>query len=369
MSFFLKYVIPVIAIGLFAIAIRHVWQTENPNEPVAVAPHREPPSSPFPECVAGAGIVEPQTQNISIGSPVAGIVRQVDVVVGDRVTAGQSLFQLDDRQHRAQVTIREAAVTSATADLERLTRLPRPEEVPLREAAVTQALATRDSRRRDYARIESLGADQAATVSDLDAARTALTVAQAELDRAEADLKLLRAGTWVYEEAVARAAVARSQAELQDTQTELERLTVRAAVDGEVLQVNVRPGEFVGAPSGEALIVLGNTQRLHVRADIDEHDIPRFNSTAEAVALLHGYPDLQYRLKFQRVEPYVIPKRSLTGQSTERIDTRVLQVIYAIETEQSGLFVGQQLDVFINANGGHTPATDMRSNVTGAPRI
>ena len=61
---------------------------------------------------------------------------------------------------------------------------------------------------------------------------------------------------------------------------------IRALVDGEVLQVNVRPGEFVGAPPSQALIVLGNVTQLHVRVDIDEYDIPRFVPDAPARATL-----------------------------------------------------------------------------------
>ena len=45
----------------------------------------------------------------------------------------------------------------------------------------------------------------------------------------------------------------------------------------------------------------------------------------------------------------MVPKRSLTGDSTERVDTRVLQVIYRVERDDLPLFVGQQLDVFIDA--------------------
>ena len=61
-------------------------------------------------------------------------------------------------------------------------------------------------------------------------------------------------------------------------------------------------------------------------------------------------------MKFVRVEPFVIPKHSLTGESTERVDTRVLQVIYAIDTGGRKLFAGQQLDVFIDANPQVEPA-------------
>ena len=130
---------------------------------------------------------------------------------------------------------------------------------------------------------------------------------------------------------------------------------IRALVDGEVLQVNVRPGEFVGAPPSQALVVLGNVTQLHVRVDIDEYDIPRFIADAPARATLKGQPDESFPLRFVRIEPYVVPKKSLTGDNTERVDTRVLQVIYAIDTGGRRLFVGQQLDVFIDAAPGAGP--------------
>ena len=86
-----------------------------------------------------------------------------------------------------------------------------------------------------------------------------------------------------------------------------------------------------------------------MRVDIDEYDIPRFITDAPARATLKGQPNDFFPLRFVRIEPYVVPKKSLTGDNTERVDTRVLQVIYAIDTGGKRLFVGQQLDVFIDA--------------------
>ena len=164
-----------------------------------------------------------------------------------------------------------------------------------------------------------------------------------------AEYDLLKAGAWEPDKRVAQAAVDQAAAQVQETQTELDRLVIRALVDGEVLQVNVRPGEFVGAPPSQALAVLGNVTQLHVRVDVDEYDIPRFIVDAPARAALKGHANDFYPLRFVRIEPYVVPKKSLTGDNTERVDTRVLQVIYAIDTSGRRLFVGQQLDVFINA--------------------
>ena len=180
--------------------------------------------------------------------------------------------------------------------------------------------------------------------------KEALALAQAALAKAQADLDLLEAGSWQYDRDVAQATLSRAEAEAAKIEIELDRLVVRALVDGRVLQVNVRPGEFVGTPPNQPLIVLGNTDRLHVRVDIDEYDITRFQPEARAVALPRGDLQEEYPLEFVRVEPFVVPKKSLTGDNTERVDTRVLQVIYKFDpADRPPLFVGQQVEVFIDA--------------------
>jgi hypothetical protein len=88
---------------------------------------------------------------------------------------------------------------------------------------------------------------------------------------------------------------------------------------------------------------------LNIRVDVDENEAWRVRSDASAVATVRGNANLKTALTFVRFEPFVLPKKSLTGDSTERVDTRVLQVIYRVEDDQLPLFVGQQMDVFIEA--------------------
>src|SRR5262252_10875501 len=124
---------------------------------------------------------------------------------------------------------------------------------------------------------------------------------------------------------------------------------MRAPIDGEILQLNVRVGEY--APVGQVpkpLLVMGDVGQLHVRADIDEHDAWRVQPGGKAEAVERGNSSRRAALAFVRSEPYVIPKKSLTGDSTERVDTRVLQVIYAVDGPPGKLFVGQQMDVFVS---------------------
>jgi|1185.fasta_scaffold56378_1 HlyD family secretion protein len=347
-----KFGLPIVAIGLIAFAVRYMAQAEK-RMPV-VPPPIQPASNPFPNSVAGAGMVEPETENISIGTPLAGIIVDVCVKVGQRVNAGEPLFRIDDREKKAALAVRQAMLADAQATLERLEAMPRPEEIPAAEAKVRETKADWENWAQQTARREKLLPQHATSEEEFLGRKMAAEQAQERYNKAVADFNLLKAGSWEPEKRVARSAVEREKAQVQQAQTEVDRLTVKALVDGEVLQVNVRPGEFVGAAPGAALIVLGATKQLNVRVDVDEYDIPRFVPDAPARAVLKGQSKDFFSLRFVRVEPYVIPKKSLTGDNTERVDTRVLQVIYAVDGPTNNkLFVGQQVDVFIDTSSPH----------------
>lgn len=346
-----RYLLPIVAIGLLVFAVMHVRGGQEANQPSPVSMHVQPPKNPFPKTVAGAGIVEPQTENISIGSATPGIVVEVLVKVGQKIAAGDPLFRLDDRQLKAELLTRQAELAAARSELTRLENQPRPEQLQMDAAAVAESEANLANQRDLFQRSKELYKRRVSTQEDLVTRQEAFRMAQAQNARSKAAYDMQKAGAWKFDKEVARAAVSRAQAQVHQVDTEIQRLVVRALVHGEVLQVNVRPGEFVGAPPGQALVVLGNVQQLHVRVDIDEYDIHRFISTAPAIAMLKGQPSQEFGLSFVRIEPYVVPKKSLTGDNTERVDTRVLQVIYAIDTRGKQLYVGQQLDVFVNAEG------------------
>jgi multidrug resistance efflux pump len=286
-----------------------------------------------------------------VGSPLPGVVVEVLVVVGQKVKAGEPLFRLDDRQLKAELEVRKAMLADAQAELERLNAMPRKEELPRAEAEVREAKADWDNWEQQWSRGEKMLSQKALSEEEFQIRKQSAIQARERYNRSVAEYNLLVAGAWEPDKRMAQATVDHAAAQVKQIQSDLDRLVVCALVDGEVLQVNVRPGEFVGEPPSQALIVLGNVQQLHVRVDIDEYDIPRFVPNAPARATLKGQPDQSFPLKFVRIEPYVVPKRSLTGDNTERVDVRVLQVIYAIDTQGQRLFVGQQLDVFIDASG------------------
>jgi HlyD family secretion protein len=355
-----RFLLPALAVVMLAFSVFHVVRAQ--QTPPKPPPPVEPPRSPFGHTIAGAGIVEPETENISIGTALPGVVLDVYVPVekvGQRVQKGDPLFLVDNRQLQAQLAYQEANLASAEAQLAKLQAMPRPEEVPPSDAKVRVAEANVALQQDLSDRANRLIASRSMAEEDVRQRQLNLEVARMQLAQAKAENSLLKAGAWDRDKFIAQASVELARAQIRQIKTDLDRCLVRAPVDGKVLQVNVRLGEYVGTPPNQALVVLGSTEMMNVRVDIDENDIPRaqraFQRGAPAFASPRGDPSLKYPLKFVRIEPYVIPKKSLTGDNTERVDTRVMQVIYQVQRDEPPLFVGMQMDVFLEADGGTTP--------------
>jgi len=305
-----RFILPFIGVVAAALATysiartHHRWESTDPPAP--------PPVSDFRNTVAAVGLVEASTENVSVGSPLAGVVARVFVAAGQAVKRGDPLFQLDLRHLHADLKVRQEAVA--------LTRT---------RARVASAHLEDLKRQLEFA--ERVIDKRAVSAEEVTRRRSAVETAEAEL-----------------EEAKAQVAAAESQAHAVGV--EIERSTIRAPFDAEVLQLKLRVGEFAPAAlTATPLILLGRSKPLHVRVDVDEHEAWRVRPDSPAVGLLRGNAELKTPLRFVRFEPFVIPKKSLTGDSTERVDTRVLQVIYRVDRDDLPLFVGQQLDVFIEA--------------------
>ncbi|MBA4046801.1 MAG: hypothetical protein C0471_20680 [Erythrobacter sp.] len=262
--------------------------------------------------VAGAGIVEPSSEVIDIGSALSGLVTDVRVRPGDLVGKGQVLFTVDARAARAQLAQSDAAINEA-------------------RAAIAEATAAQRTARQQL--------DLYRNLSD-PAAVSRAEVIRAEGEEAAATSRL----------GLARARLAAAQAASGAARTEIDRLVIRAPIAGEILAVNIRPGEFVSTMGGtsQPFMQMGQTNPLHVRVDIDENEVARVALGKDAVISPRGAAELHVNATFVRAEPLVIPKRSLTNSAAERVDVRVLQLIYALP-ESDAFRVGQQIDAFIPA--------------------
>ncbi|MBM4126279.1 MAG: HlyD family efflux transporter periplasmic adaptor subunit [Nitrospira sp.] len=297
----------------------------NKHEPMPT-PISDPPRSPYPHTVAASGIIEAVNENVRIAPPVAGLITKVFVKVGEQVNEQAPLFQLDERELRAQLLTREAAIPPLQAQIDEQTYKIGDLETQLH-------------------RLESVHDERAVSEDDLKRTWYALEMAKRGAQRLHASLK-------------------QAMAQRDEVTILLGRLTVRAPRNGTVLQVNVRAGEYATLGSAEPLILLGETEQLQVRADIDEVNAPLVVPQARGTASIKSMANRKIPLTFVRIEPYVIPKKSLTGENTERVDTRVLQVIYRFERPSFPVYAGQQLDVFIERqSSGTSSGTEPPSTV------
>jgi len=347
---FRTYALPVMAVLGMGAA---VYTVRTSDRDLAAAPPIAPPSpSPFERQIAGAGIIESRSENVAVGTAVSGLIVGVAVQEGQKVQRGDLLLRVDARSLEAELGQRRAELASAEAEVARLRALPRAEDVPPLEARVTTARVGLEDARAKLALAEAVSDKRAISAEELVRRQFAVRAAEADVVASEAELAKLRAGAWAADIALAEARTTAARAASERIAVEIDRLSVRAPIDGTCLQVNARAGEFAVAGSSAPLVLLGDLSVLHVRIDIDESDAWRFRPGSGAQGFVRGNSQLASPLTFVRVDPYVMPKRSLTGDTLERIDTRVLQVIYSFSADALPVYVGQQMDVFIDSPSG-----------------
>ncbi len=273
-----------------------------------------PATAPFDYNISGAGFVEANTRNISVGSFTSGIVAEVLVKEGDYVKKDTPLFVLDRRTALADVEVKEKAVEAGQASV---------------EVAEVNLADSEDQVKR----AKGLRAGLAITEEEIKKRQFAVQRAKAQLE-------------------LQRRTLEQAKAQLEMARITLAKLTVLAPTDGVILKVRIRPGEYINenVQSSPSPVLMGNDKPLHIRVQIDENDVWRFNSQAKAMAYLKSNREINFPIEFVRLEPYAAPKQRLTGESTELVDTRIVEVVYKIQGQPTNLFIGQQMDVFIEAN-------------------
>lgn len=290
-----KYVLPGLALFglLFALFMVFYGAGKPPTPPIEFPPA----TPPYKHYVAGSGIVEAASEDISIGTPFNEIVTAVYVKVGDFASEGLPLFALDTR--------------TLVAEYEEL------------------------KEKRDVALVNYQ--DKQTTLELYQSLKDKRAVSKNEFNQvcfaAQSALKQVK----------------ELEASMEVTGTKIERSTIRAPIDGQVLQVNVRVGETadVNPFDNKAHMLFGQTDPLHIRVEIDEDDAWRVEKGAPAMAFVRGNSSIKAPLKFLYIEPFIIPKTALTGDNEERVDTRVLQIVYELHREALPIYPGQLLDVYI----------------------
>ncbi|MGA8707123.1 MAG: biotin/lipoyl-binding protein [Steroidobacteraceae bacterium] len=334
------------------------------EQPAVLPPAFNPAANPYASGIYAEGIIEsaqPQGENVNIYPEVTGPITQVMVVEGAQVHKGDSLLAIDDSVQRATAEQQQSQAQAALAMLQELRAEPRPESLEIATAQVENAKASLKNADDQLAKEEQSYAIDAKSVSgnDLDNARNARKMAATNLAVIQKQYDLTKAGAWNYDiQNQQKQYIALSKAYAASAAL-LGKYTIRAPTDGVVRSVNAAVGSYVSSQGAydsytqgfDPLIVMGTPDdSLQVRVYVDEILIHRLadKPKLDAEMFIRG-TETHVPLAFVRIQPYVSPKIELSDERTERVDLRVLPLIFRFDRPKTlKVYPGQLVDVYVS---------------------
>jgi len=327
-------------------------------------PAFSPASNPYAKAIYAEGIVESEQTNgvnINMYPEVSGTVKEILVSEGQKVAKGAPLLLIDDSIQKAAAEQLRFQAQAAFSMLEELKAQPRKENLDVAAAQVVSAQAALKTATDTLDKQEvAYEADPRSVSKDaLDNAVNATALAKANLSVAQRQYDLTKAGAWIYDIQTQERQYHALHNSYLSSSALLAKYTLRAPQDASVMSINAAMGGFV-SPQGaydnytqgaDPVLVLGSTEpRLDVRCYVDEILVARIPlaSKVKAQMTIRG-TDVKVPLEFVRVQPYVTPKIQLSNEKTERVDVRVLPVIFRIEKPKNvNLYPGELVDVYIS---------------------
>ncbi|MDA8391182.1 MAG: biotin/lipoyl-binding protein [Gammaproteobacteria bacterium] len=350
---------------LLGVVSAYVYSRQAPPQPPLTTNN-----DPYTRGIFANGIIESYDangENINIYPQVAGRVTAVDVTDGQTVAKGAPLFALYDRVQQEVVAQNKAQVRAAQALLEQLRAEPRPETLAVakRQVAYAQANLVYQQAQLLIIRRERALNPQAVSLLALKNAENSTRVALENLRVARAQYNLTKAGAWIYDIRNQQAIYEAAKKTYASNRALLRQYIVRAPVGGRILRINVTNGSYA-SPQGvygtytqgmNPAVVMGRRDGyMQVRAYLDEILVPRLPSPGDirAEMFIRGFSHVGIPLQFVRIQPYVTPKVELSNQRTEKVDVRVLPIIFRFKIpSRLTLFPGELVDVYIGTKAAH----------------
>jgi HlyD family secretion protein len=297
--------------------------------------------------VAGNGVVEPADRETKVASQVPGRIAKIFAKEGDVVRAGAPLVELDGTVETAALAAAEGDLASARADLLRTLRGQRKEDIDAIVADTASVKAKASLSEESLERTEKLARTGAATPDELDRARRQSEIDKAALQSSEARRHAALAGSRSEDIVMAQARVQAAEARRDQARATLDRLTIRAPIAGEVLALKLRVGEYYTPGGQDPLLIMGDTSKLRVRMDVDERDIAKIKPGASAFATLPAFIGRHVRGKVVEIGKRMGRKNVRTDDPTERIDTKILEVVIELEGAD-GLVPGLRVVAYVD---------------------
>ena len=327
-----------------------------------IAPDRDGLSAPSTAATAqqndrrwsavAPGRVEPPSGIIKVAAPTIGVVNKVLVKVNDTVFAGEPLILLDD----AEIQARYMAAEAQAAMRQRLRdeqAAGRSGERRRAEDALADGETAVFNAQSAVDRATLAWRGSGAPPADLTQARSDLVRAREELAKRQTQLRGIEAPLPTPNEAQ----VISARGDLNLARVNLEKLRIRAPIDGTVLQININPGELVTPQALQPLLLVANLSTLNVRAELDERDLSDVKVGQRAQVRASAFGDREFAGTVVSIAPLVEASRLSGRGAGQRADVDAIEVV--VKLMQPGpLTAGMKVDVYFSPD---KPAADKQA--------
>lgn len=327
----------VLAVGCMCLGVANHRSAEPQLTPVVAPVDR----------IYAAGRIEGQTPEVELHATLTERVLQVQVQEGDVVQPGQVLIYLDDQRYRAEEQLAEAGLRLAQTRLERLLNGARESEIEAARSVHQARAVEHDGAARTMDRMNRLRLAGAASGQSIEDAEVQARVSLALMQAAEARLQTLTSPPRADEVASLKAEVAAAEAQLQLAQAMRAKTVIVAPTAGEILEIRVEPGEL--AAPGTPLVVMCDTRRLRVRADVEELDALHVAVGQTATITADGLSDSVLHGRVTHLRPRLNDKRLTSGRPGERLDSRTREIWIDLISPPP-LVIGLPVDVWIQSS-------------------
>lgn len=327
----------LITFATVGVLLSGVWALGVEKEPL--------PSYEISQAVVATGVVEPFGEERNVSAETSGVLQEVPVKENDEVAAGQVIATIANEEQQARLQAAKAELEIRKASLDRALAGARPEERREIRAILSETEAAADLAARDYERRKTLMQKGVTTQAALEAAKANKETTSARRAAALQKFSLLEAGSRPEDIAAARAQVDLAQANVAVANAQLNKTVVRSPIAGTVLRINRRVGESVGLQQTTPLVVIGDLHKITFRAQVDEKDIGRIKIGDRVEIKAEAYPNRMFLGTTSFIAPRLGAKTIVTDRPTERIDTKVLEVIVDLDGQEK-LPIGLRVDVY-----------------------
>ncbi len=268
--------------------------------------------------VVATGKIEPLSK-VEVKSKASGIIKYLYLNAGDRVRQGQLLVELDKETLEAQLKEARAFLKAAEGKLQEIESQSKTIKANLHKAQLEAESKDYDFAVSEYRRHKELHSQGLTSKSEFDSV-------EQKMKAAEVSNKTLKAAVQVREAELeqnektfvkARAEVTQAQAQLERAEEDLKYASIRSPIDGVVLSREVEVGDAVSSilqlgSNATLIMTLGDIQELYVKGKVDETDIGLVKVSQVVKVTVDAYKNRTFRGKVFRIAPMGVEKDNVT---------------------------------------------------------